>query len=234
MVEIKRTNVLDKGFVELVEAMGNDRTVCQAARVSTLKESKGDESDKKLIHYLMKNKHDSPFEQVEFRFRIKCPLFVRSQIMRHRVFSYNETSRRYTSEEIDFFIPTELRLQDNQENLQGSSDGKIESIAITTDDNIILIPVADYFRSICDTMQGEYEGLINQGVARELARMILPQNLYTKFYMKGNLRNFLHFIELRDSEHAQPEIRVYAKAMSDMIREVAPWSFEAWEQYRRD
>jgi len=236
--ESRLVNVLEKGFVELLESMGNDQTICQAARVSTLKESKGEESDKKLIHYLMKNKHDSPFEQVILRFRLRTPLFVRSQIMRHRTFSYNEVSRRYTEEQIDFYIPKTLRLQDVV-NKQGSTEQELDKIYIEVestndeDDYVIGLPVYNYIHSICHDAVNNYETLLKQGVAREQARMVLPQNLYTMFYMTGNLRNFLHFVELRSDPHAQYETRVYSDAMYTMLQGVAPWSCEAWNLYRR-
>jgi len=202
------------GFVELSQFMGQDLTVVQTARVSYMKdEGKTEltERDKKLIQYLAREKHTSPFEHITATFRIKVPLFVRSQIMRHRTFSYNEVSRRYTSELIEVWSPYELRTQ-HQKSLQ-CSDG-------TLDDQTAL----ELYRESMENSLSIYAELIKRGVARELARCVLPQSLYTTFYMTGNLHNWTKFIKLRIDPHAQPEIQVVAKAIQEDLQQLFPVS----------
>jgi len=218
---LSRTDVLDKGYVELIDVMGNDDTVVSAARVSYLGESKGPKKDRGLIRYMMKNRHTSPFEHVVFQWKIKCPLFVRSQWHRHRTWSYNELSRRYTSEDIEFYIPDEWRAQDNN-NLQGS-DGEVKDT-----DSVYRA----FYQSMAVGKQN-YSYLLAHGVAREMARMVLPQNLYTIFYGTVDLHNLLHFIGLRADEHAQLEIQQYAIAMEEMIQTYVPVSKEAWDHFVR-
>ncbi len=208
--------VLDKGFIELIDSMGSDNTIVNAARVSYLGNSKGEESDRKLIRYLLKNGHTSPFEQVEFQFRVKCPLFVARQWMRHRTWNYNEISRRYTSEDIDFYTQMELRKQ--------STDNKQMSDGILEDDKEMLAHIL--FHS--ETSLELYNYLVENGVAREQARMVLPQNMYTSFYAKTDLHNLFHFLKLRNHEHSQYEIRVYAEAIEELIKPIVPVAFDEW------
>ncbi len=219
-------NVLDKGFVELINYMGNDNTVVSSARVSVLGESKGDIKDKQLIKYMLDHEHNSPFEHVSFTFRVKCPLFVRSQWMRHRTWSYNEVSRRYTSEDIDFYIPDYFRRQ-SKENKQASLDED----AIRSVD---FLDVSEYLNIFCKNSMEVYNNLISNGVCREQARMILPQNMYTMFYATVNLHNLFNFLKLRNSLEAQYEIRVYAQALETIIKEIVPWSYEAWRDKNVD
>jgi len=216
MESLANRKLLDKGYVELLDIMGDDNTVVSAARVSYLGESKGPEKDQKLINFMMRNGHTSPFEHVIFQWRIKCPLFVRSQWHRHRTWSYNEVSRRYTDEDIEFYIPDEWRIQDNK-NKQGSME-----YSTTIPNDIVKQHIKD--------SQKLYEDLISMDIAKEMARMILPQNLYTIFYGTVDLKNLFHFIELRADEHAQYEIQVYAKAMEDIIKDYVPWSYGAWRE----
>lgn len=222
-----RIDLLGNCFIELVNSMGDDNTIVSAARVSLLGESKGAEQDKKLIAYLLKNKHTSPFEQVEFQFRVKCPLFVARQWHRHRTWSYNEISRRYTAEEIDFYIPAYFRKQ-AESNRQASTDEKIFTIEwqnyTTNTENLL--------KYVTNSAENLYKTLLDNGVAREQARMVLPQNMNTMFYAKTDLHNLLHFIDLRDSEHSQYEIRVYAQAMLKLITPIVPWTIEAWSKLK--
>lgn len=211
--------VLDKGYVVLVSHMGDDRTVVNAARVSFNKQvSELSEKDEKLIKYLYINRHTSPFEHVTFTFEIKCPLFVARQWMRHRTWSYNEISRRYTSDEIDFYIPHELRKQ-------ADSDRQASTDVVVDFGNV-------YPRSIIYehsySSLALYRSLLLKGVAREQARMVLPQNMYTTFYATVNLHNLFHFLTLRNSEHAQYEIRVYADALEEIIKDVVPISYQVY------
>jgi len=212
--------ILDKGYIELIDHMGNDNTIVNAARVSFLGSSKGDEQDRKLIRYLLKNKHTSPLEQVEFQFMVKCPLFVARQWMRHRMWSYNEVSRRYTSEEIDFYVPGELRKQSVNDRQLGTGIVEDSSEEI------------EWIKEISGTCMELYKSLIAYGVAREQARMVLPQNMYTSYYAKTDLHNLFHFIELRNSEHSQYEIKVYAEAIEKLIQPIVPVTFEEWKRLK--
>lgn len=216
-----RDNILGDGigFVKLIDHMGNDLSVVNAARVSFGKRKDLlTKKDEVLINYLAEHKHTSPFEHVTFTFLIECPLFVRSQWMRHRTWSYNEISRRYTTEDIKFFIPTELRTQDTTENLQGS-DGVLNE----TDNTYLLRKMNSVVRDNYEF----YEQLLDKGVANEMARMILPQNMYTKFYGTVNLHNLVHFLKLRIDSHAQKEIQLYGNAISEIVEELLPISYHA-------
>lgn len=210
--------VLDKGFVKLVDFMGGDIRAVSAARVSFGGTSKGEERDKMLIKYLMENKHLSPFEHCYFQFHIKCPIFVARQWMRHRIASYNEISARYTEVKDEFYLPKAFRIQD-MSNRQGS----VESDKL---DNASLSKI--YEEAIEHSYQS-YQKLLKAGVAREMARGILPVAQYTQFYWTVNLRSLLNFISLRADSHAQYEIRVYANAIKEIVKQKMPWSFEAFE-----
>lgn len=213
-------NVLDKGFVELVDHLGSDNTVVSAARVSYLGKSKGENKDRELIEYLMVNKHTSPFEQVEFQFMVKCPIFVARQWMRHRTWSYNEVSRRYTSEDIEYYVPDELYYQSDS-NKQASSAPLSKELSTRLINGI-------KFQS--EGAIRAYELLLNNGVSREHARMVLPLNLYTSFYAKTDLHNLFHFLELRKSIRAQKEIRLYAEAIERLIEPIIPISYGLWKE----
>lgn len=210
------------GFIELIDILGGDHSVVASARVSHYVDgSKGIDNDTKLIKYLMKNRHTSPFESVVLTFRIKVPLFVRGQWHRHRTWSYNEVSRRYTSENIDeFFYPTQWRAQDIK-NKQSS----VESAEIDSD--VWNSKLEVHVKKSLEL----YNEMIREGIAREQARMVLPQNMYTMYYGTVNLHNLFHFLGLRIHPHAQEEIRFYAYAIIDMLKKVIPISFEAWWDY---
>lgn len=221
---IHRTDLFNDGlgFVELIDMLGGDHSVVASARVSHYADaSKGIDSDTKLIRYLMKNKHTSPFESCVLTFRIKCPLFVRGQWHRHRTFSYNEVSRRYTSENIDeFFYPEKWRAQDTK-NKQSSVDSKEISSGFWSQ---------QVGRHVEKSLK-LYTEMIDAGIAREQARMVLPQNMYTMYYGTVNLHNLFHFLGLRIHPHAQEEIRQYANAIVKMIKDAVPISFYAWWDY---
>lgn len=197
----------------------DDFAPAHAARVSYARDKKKHTTDDdiKLIKYLAKHKHFTPFEYQHATLMIECPLFIRSQIHRHRTFSYNEISRRYTSDELGFWIPTELRVQDKI-NKQGSSK------EINVGNQIHLITS---MRQTCYDSLQNYNTLIEMGVAREQARAILPQSLLTRFYMAGNLRNWAHFLELRLDSHAQYEVRVIAQKCKKLLESVWPVSLKA-------
>ncbi len=206
------------GYAQLVNAMGDDKSVVNAARVSIGGEATDRERDAKLIRFLAKHKHTSPFEHVVFSFRVRVPLFVARQHMRHRTQSYNEISRRYTAEDMAFWTPDAFRAQASK-NLQCSdgfiSDRDVEMVAKAWEDS-----VASSLRA--------YNVLLEMGVAREQARGVLPQSMMTSYYCTVNMLNLFKFLHLRLDEHAQPEIQELARAMRDLARETAPDSFGAW------
>lgn len=190
----------------------------QAARVSFANDMKDttDEQDAKLIHYLADHKHLTPFEYQHATLMIECPLFVRSQIHRHRLASYNEISRRYTSDELNFWIPSELH-QQSTKNKQGSTAEVIQHNAAGI----------DIMKRATIKAEQEYRELLNLGVAREQARAVLPQNLLTRFYMGTNLRGWAHFFELRLDSHAQYETRAIAQKCYDAVQALWPTSLAA-------
>jgi len=215
--------VLDKGFVRLVDYMGNDESIVQAARVSYGGGTKSVREDKALIDYLMRHHHSSPFEMVEFKFHLKLPLFVFAQLVRHRTASLNAMSARYSEMPDEFYTPESYRTQDTN-NKQGSLD--------------YLSPAWNEFpsgevRSGSTIEYDRYQALLEHGVAREMARMVLPQNLYTEVYWKQDLHNLLHLLRLRLDPHAQWEIRQYAQAIYGIIQPIIPWTIESWENHVR-
>ncbi len=222
MREIKET-FLDHGFVKLVDCIGDDYRILQSARVSTGGvAAKGDKEDRGLIRYLYKNKHLTPFEQVVFTFHAKVPNFVMKQYLRHRTFSTNEYSQRYSQVDEEYYVPKEWRVQ-GITNHQGSGE------AFSKEDN-------KEFDEAYDTLMTDvfhtYEGLIDNSVAKEMARMVLPSSIYTEFYFTVDLRNLLHFLELRMHEHAQFEIREFAKGISRILHEQTDlvWTMEIFDE----
>ena len=213
--------VLDEqGWVGLLNTMGAEVDITNAARVSFGKrKDKFDDKDLKLMNYLIKNQHMTPFEHITMTFSVHCPLFVRSQWMRHRTFSFNEISRRYTDEEITFYLPKALRIQ-SENNKQASVEGS------HIDDEKSLICDIDIQQ--IHTFQ-LYKKLLDAGVCREQARGVLPQNMMTTFWATVDLRNLLGFLKLRCDEHAQVEIREYANAIKELIRPIYPNVISAFE-----
>lgn len=233
-----KINVLDKGYVKFLSMLGDDFTPAKVARISYNDGLKGEEQDRKLMKYLWDNKHSSCFEQNVLTFEVKCPIFVARQWMRHRTMSYNEVSRRYTADDIEFYYPEHWRLQDskNKQNSDGFVDdnGELEFINYLQNYTVMDVSnLAQFERNISGLLMnfvnvGEeiYEKLIEHGVAKEMARMFLPVNMYTRFIVTVNLRNLLHFLELRNSPHAQYEIRVYAEAIEEILKENLPTIME--------
>lgn len=209
------------GEVKLIDWMGDDKRAVNAARVSFLKDdfesSDLTDRDEKLIRFLVSHKHTSPFEHMYATFRIKCPLFVRAQIMRHRTFSYNEVSRRYTDENVEFYLPSKLYKQ-AEKNLQCSSDE-------SPDNEYILKSI---YKHSTEASFESYNILLDNGVSRESARMLLPQNMYTTFWMSGNLHNFLKFLQLRLDKHVQYETVRVAQGIEEQLRERFPVTLEAF------
>jgi thymidylate synthase (FAD) len=217
-----RIPLLDKGYVELQDYMGNDDSIVSAARTSYLGDSKGDAKDKKLLRFLLENNHTTPFEMVKFRFRVKVPLFIARQWMRHRTGSFTEVSRRYTTSDIDFYFPDSWNTQ-AKNNKQCSGD-KLE---LTCSQE-----VSELFEKQVSSSYQTYLTMIESGVSREQARMILPQNMYTTFVWSVDAHNLMHFMKLRMDSHAQYEIRVYAEAIYDgYFKLVLPWTSQAFNDF---
>ena len=218
-------SVLDHGFVRLVDYMGSDQRIVEAARISYNSPSKGVEQDSKLLEYLWKNKHWSPFEMVQITLNIKMPIFIHRQYVRHRTQSMNERSLRYTEPEFDFYIPKSWRKQDTK-NKQGSVDEGNWNPTINTFDE-----ATTALDRHCFEAYKLYNEMIESGIAREMARMVLPVNLYTEFYATWDLRNLLHFISLRDDSHAQSEIQEYAKAIKIILHDLFPVAMACYEKW---
>lgn len=196
-----------------VDHMGSDLTIVNSARISFGSESQElTDKDKKLIKYLADNEHMSPFEHCTLTILVECPLYIRSQIHRHRTFSYNEISRRYTSEDIMFYSPETIRKQ--AASSRQASEGELEE-----DEAEEAYDIMNYIHESCEQA---YEKLLELGVPREQARGVLPQNLMTKFYMTGNLRNWIHFIKLRLDKHAQSEVQEVANQVLSILKEKFP------------
>ena len=204
--------------VSYVNHMGDDLTVVNSARISFAGESQTlQDKDKKLIKYLADNEHMSPFEHNVLTVIIECPLYIRSQIHRHRTFSYNEVSRRYTSDNIEFYMPDTIRRQ-AASNRQ-ASEGELDPIGANT---AIAIMKVQHEQAL-----DAFNDMLALGVPREQARGILPQNLMTKFYMTGNLRNWTHFVRLRIDNHAQAEVQEIGKQVLAILEEKFPEATKA-------
>lgn len=210
--------VLDKGFVTLIDRMGDDHAVAEAARVSYKSEAKTPEDDRKLIAYLWAHKHTTPFEHTAFKFHVKAPIFVARQWFRHRMASYNETSFRYREAPAEFYVPTKWRAQDSK-NKQGSIGG------VSTDDGI---RATTYLKGQMESAFFAYNAMIESGISKEMARMVLPVNLYTEFYWTLNAHALMHFIRLRSEAHAQWEIKQYSNAIWHLWAPLMPWTAEAF------
>lgn len=199
--------------------MGSDEAIVQAARVSYAKGTKSVSDDRGLIRYLMRHRHTTPFEMVEFKFHIRCPIFVARQWLRHRTASVNEISARYSILDENYFLPDNLRLQ-SKVNGQGGEE-------VMENDEFLILKQ----KSSCDLAFHAYDELLRKGVSRELARCHLPLNTFTEFYWKINLHNLLHFLKLRMDSHAQKEIRDLADQVYELIRPIVPITCEAFEDF---
>tara|TARA_B100000586_G_scaffold26407_1_gene17350 strand:- start:753 stop:1715 length:963 start_codon:yes stop_codon:yes gene_type:complete len=214
---------LDKGFVRLVDSMGGDDAIVQAARVSYGQGTSKVSQDRGLIRYLMRHRHTTPFEMVEFKFHCKMPIFVARQWVRHRTANINEYSLRYSEARDEFYFPDPEHIQfQSALNKQGRSG----EVPLELKQKVL-----DYFKEISERSFTMYQELNEAGIARELARSLLPVNIYTEWYWKNDLHNLLHFIGLRSDSHAQYEIRVYSDAMTEFVKAVAPFAWEAYQDY---
>jgi thymidylate synthase (FAD) len=218
----------DIGHVSLVQSMGDELTIVNSARVSFgVEKQELDSRDRKLIKYLIKHRHTSTLEHNFATFLIEVPLFIRSQHHRHRTWSYNEISRRYTDYDMKFYYPTSFRMQ-SESNRQASTDDLVNPNIFTGFGGEG--SASDVVREHCNDSLELYEKLIKGGVSREQARMILPQNLYTKYYATANLNNILKFIDLRIHEGAQWEIQQLAKGMLEIIVNIWPFATNVYRE----
>ena len=232
----KAIPVLDQGFIRVIDYMGDDGAVVQAARVSYGRGTKKISEDRGLIRYLMRHHHTTPFEMCEIKFHIKLPVFVARQWIRHRTASVNEYSARYSILNREFYIPAPEQLStQSQENRQGrgnvlQGDEAVRVLDILREDSAR--NYADYQEMLNEDDEGNVIDPKRNGLARELARMNLTLNIYTEWYWKCDLHNLLHFLSLRADPHAQHEIRVYADAMMEALRAWVTITAEAFEDYR--
>lgn len=225
-LEDKKTDVLDHGYARLVDYMGDDLAIVRSARVSFDAEWRtGEEAgkDEKLIGYLYRNRHTSPFEAVHFTFEIKCPIFIARQWMRHRTWSYNEVSARYAELPDEFYVPAPGVIGAQ------SNDNK-QARKLVGLDVLRAEKVRNSMQNNGQAAFEVYRTLIADGVPRELARSVLPVSTYTRFFASVDLHNLFHFLRLRLHEHAQYEIRVYADAMLELIRPIVPIAVAEFER----
>ncbi len=218
--------VLDKGFVRLVDYLGSDSRIVQAARVSYGEGTKSYREDKGLIDYLLRNDHTSPFEQVIFTFHVKLPIFVARQWIRHRTARLNEISGRYSVMKSEFYVPADADISlQSDNNKQGRSTEEVSPELRSKDLSIL--------KSDHESVYKNYEELLANNVARELARVNLPLSTYTEWYWQIDLHNLFHFLRLRMDGHAQKEIRDYADVMHEICKKVCPMAFDAFDTHIR-
>ncbi|MDD5658090.1 MAG: FAD-dependent thymidylate synthase [Elusimicrobia bacterium] len=209
--------VLDKGFVRLVDMMGGDRGVLDAARVCYASRTKGEAPDRKLICYLLKHSHLTPFEHAVFKFHVAAPIFVARQWFRHRFAAYNEISFRYTEVKDEFYVPKAWRAQDAVNKQGSAANAGLDHAGLSA-------KLSDQVRAAL----AAYREMLAAGVAREMARLVLPVNLYTQFYWTVNCRSLMNFVSLRADEHAQWEMQQYALALAGFFRRLMPWTWDAF------
>ena len=221
--------VLDLGFVQPIDYMGNDIDIVQAARVSYGPSTRKVHDDRGLLRYLMRHRHTTPFEMCEVKFRCKMPIFVARQWIRHRTANVNEMSLRYSEAPDEFYVPAlehvTLQSTTNRQGRDAEADVPLE----------LRERVRALLHARHDQLYADYQTLAGElGIARELARTLLPVSLYTQWIWKIDLHNLLHFLDLRMDPHAQIEIRLFATAMADFVRAWVPLSWEAFVDYRRE
>jgi thymidylate synthase (FAD) len=219
--------VLDKGFVRLVDYLGGDERVVQSARVSYGEGTKSYREDAALIDYLLRNSHTSPFEQVVLTFHVKLPIFVARQWVRHRTARLNEISGRYSILKDDFYIPKaeDIALQ-STDNKQGRSAEAL--------DPALAEKIRSNFAEAQKSAYAAYSSFVDEGIARELARINMPLSLYTEWYWQIDLHNLFNFLKLRLDAHAQKEIRLYAEVLFEIAKNVAPRCCESFKKHILD
>lgn len=228
--------ILDHGFIRVIDYMGDDNSIVQAARVSYGRGTKKTSQDQGLINYLMRHRHTTPFEMCDIKFHIKLPIFIARQWIRHRTASVNEYSARYSILSNEFYVPEKINLSpQSKTNKQGRSEANLPDIEADKILAILQNDAENCYRHYVEMMNEDEEGNIidenNTGITRELARMNLTLNHYTEWYWKINLHNLLHFLALRADSHAQYEIRIYAQAMLDIVKAWVPYTYEAFAEY---
>ena len=232
----KSFKALDHGFVRVVDYMGDDSSIVQAARVSYGKGTKQLNQDKNLINYLLSHRHSTPFEMNEIKFHVKLPIFVARQWIRHRTANVNEYSARYSILDNEFYIPNPKELKpQSKTNNQGRS-GDLDDNEKKMYMKVLRENSKDSFKKYNFLLNQEDEEVNKkrQGLTRELSRIVLPLNSYTQWYWKIDLHNFMHFLALRFDEHAQYEIRVYAEIMMNIMKKWVPLTYEAFLKNRLD
>ncbi len=233
----KPIKVLDHGFVRVIDYMGDDNAVVQAARVSYGKGTKQLNQDQGLINYLMRHRHTTPFEMCDIKFHIKLPIFIARQWIRHRTASVNEYSARYSILGNEFYLPSRENLSPQSSiNKQGRDGVCVPPEIADKVLNMLHDDARNAYAHYIEMMNEDEQGNIIDdnvvGITRELARMNLTLNYYTEWYWKINLHNLLHFLSLRADSHAQYEIRVYAEAILDIVKAWVPLTFAAFQEYR--
>lgn len=228
--------ILDHGFIRVVDYMGDDSSIVQAARVSYGRGTKKSLQDKGLINYLLRHRHTTPFEMCDIKFHIKLPIFVARQWIRHRTASVNEYSARYSILGNEFYVPERENLASQSKiNKQGRDNQMVPDDVAAHVINTLKADAMNCYDHYIQMMNEDDQGNVidenNVGITRELARMNLTLNYYTEWYWKINLHNLLHFVALRADPHAQYEIRVYADAMLDIIKAWVPYTYEAFEEH---
>ncbi|KKN98498.1 hypothetical protein LCGC14_0146090 [marine sediment metagenome] len=217
------TRIHEFGFIRLIDVMGDDSAIVEAARVSYGKGTTKLREDAKLLDYLFRNEHTGPFEMAEFKFHAKMPIFIARQWIRHRTASVNEYSGRYSEMKNHFYVPEESRIQGQDTKNKQGSDG----VTVVDAQNI-----QDSMMAHMETSYRLYSSYIEQGVAKELARIVLPLAVYTEWYWKIDLKNLMHFLKLRMDSHAQPEIQAYANVMFKMIEPYVPHALAAFRRHQ--
>ena len=230
--------ILDHGFIRVIDYMGTDQSIVQAARVSYGEGTKKLREDRGLIRYLLSHWHTTPFEMCEIKFHIKLPIFVARQWIRHRTANVNEYSARYSVLDKEFYVPELDQLgSQSTTNKQGRSN---------TLDKKFALQAQNLIKKNSNQLYEDYQNLLNgkllshdeyvegEGLARELARTTLPLNYYTQWYWKIDLHNLMHFLRLRADSHAQYEIQIYAEKMVEILKKWVPLTYEAFEDYRSD
>lgn len=224
---IKRVDYLDKGFVELLDVFGNDTMIALAARASYLEEEYKDPArNAGLVRYMVEHNHGSPLEMPAMFFRIKMPIFVMRQHVRHRIASLNEQSMRYSNSDGDYYLPEAVRVKGQHEtNHQGSGETLSQGV---------VIGALEIIENSLESQYKDYLRLIEAGVARELSRIVLGTSFYTTIVWKINIRSMFNYLSLRADSHAQEEIQVLARIIGDMVEEHFPETYAAWVEFQRD
>ena len=220
----KEIKVLDHGFIRLIDYMGSDDRIVQTARVSYGEGTKTLREDAGLIDYLLRHEHTSPFEHVVFEFHCKMPIFVARQWIRHRTARLNEISGRYSVMKDEFYVPPRDKISfQSADNKQGRNP---EDVPAELQDKVIELLKQDQ-----ENIYGNYETMIDDNVARELARINLPLSTYTEWYWQMDLKNMFHFLRLRMDSHAQWEIQEYGRAMASVVKAVCPLAYASFERH---